>query len=726
MTARGNAGGNGRGNGRGSARSSERGSTHESDRGNERGNEHGTDRGNDRGHERHNALIRVCDLAGRPRGTGFLADADGTMITSHEAVDGLARLVLHAPGDQVCLVEAEAITALPEYGVALVATEGIVLPPLPIAAGGPAHPEHRIRLRLPHRVDGTVLGTTAVTYTATDRFHLLDEVYELALDGTDLDRVAAQASGAPLIDAATGAVLAVVVTALHAGHRASGFAVPLRAGSAPAALAEVLARNAATVPAYGPHLNLAGALQLTGTSVGSAAGPAQWREPVDRPELADTLREFLAARGERAPLVLGLVGDPGTGRSTTLARLAARRARGPQPAPTVWLRGAELRPGDGGIKDAVERSLRTAARIVCAAGTPSSGPGDPLAEPPYASPDAVADLARTAGRPLLVLLDAPEEMPPLLAHALADWTAGTASWLRTSRARLVIACRPELWDQVGGLLPPELLSGSPCVRVGDLAAEEAARARARYGLPDGSIAADDAAHPLALRLLSEVRAALPDGGEGAGAPLSRAEIFAAHLDLVCLRIAVRLAEGSGSPARGTALRRLAARVAGQVHEAARRCLGPGQGELDREAFEELFPWRTGWASAVLTEGLLVPAGAGYRFAHEELADWLQALHLDLSGALHALVHRWFTTPGAPTEAPVRLPSRPAARAGHPPPVPPAPPIAPPAYPRTLPVPRHRAAPVLQALLLAPPPTRTTHLHALLQSLTHPSPPPTRL
>ncbi|WP_193782830.1 hypothetical protein, partial [Streptomyces sp. E5N91] len=40
---------------------------------------------------------------------------------------------------------------------------------------------------------------------------------------------------------------------------------------------------------------------------------------------------------------------------------------------------------------------------------------------------------------------------------------------------------------------------------------------------------------------------------------------------------------------GTAVRRLAAKVSGQVHEAARRSLGPGQGGLDRESFETLFP-----------------------------------------------------------------------------------------------------------------------------------------
>lgn len=672
--------------------------------------------------ERDNALIRVCDLAGRPRGTGFLADTDGTMITSHEAVDGLARLVLHAPGGRVCLAEAAAITPLPEHGVALVATEGLGLPPLPIATGGPAHPEQRIRLRLPHRAEGSVIGTTAVTYTATDRFHLLDEVYELALDRADLSRAAAQASGAPLIDAATGAVLAVVVTALQAEHRASGFAVPLRAAGAPAPLAGLLARNAATVPGYGPHLNLAGALRLTGTTLGPAGEPADRRHTVARPELVGAPTEFLAAEGEERPLVLGLVGAPGTGRSTELARLATSSARGSRPAPTLWLRGAELRPGDGSVRDAIERSLRAATRIVRAA--TGDAPAEVLLTPPPpcarhgepggyggygerrepggalgdcgrpgeyggdTSPDTLADLARSAGRPLLVLLDEPEEMPPVLAHELAGWAAATAQWLRASGTRLILACGTELWERIEAALP----AAAAKVAVGELTTEQAAHLRARHHLPDGALAAADAAHPLALRLLAEVRAALPGDTEPDPAePPSRADVFSAHLDLMCLRIAERLAAGSRPPLRGTGVRRLAARVAGQTHEAARRLLGPGQGALDREAFEELFPWRSGWAAAVLTEGLLVPAGAGYRFAHEEQADWLQSLHLDLDAALHALVHRWFVPPSTTAEAAVRLPARSAARAGHPPPVPPAPPIAPAGFPRSLPVPRHRAA-----------------------------------
>ncbi|MGK5631519.1 trypsin-like peptidase domain-containing protein, partial [Streptomyces sp. URMC 123] len=718
------------------------------------------------------ALIRISDLAGRPRGTGFLADAHGTLVTSHEAVDGLSRLVLHAPGDETFLIEADAIKALPEFDLAFVRTEGLTVPPLPVAARLAVAAGTPVRLRGRDWLDAEVTGTvTAVTYTATDRFHLLGEALELAVDATESDalRLGAQVTGGPVLDAETGAVLAVLGTALHSGREADGYAVPLRTLAAldhGGPLAALLARNAATVPAYGRDLNLAGALQLTGTTVGSASGARAWREPVERPDTAEEFRAFLdpPLDPEGADRVLGLVGDPGSGRTTELSALAARRARGAEPAPTVWLRGADLRVGDESVADAVARALRSAGRIVAASvGTTSAVDAAlPGADGRDASPEEVAYLAREAGRPLLVLLDGPEEMPPLLAHRLADWAEGTAQWLREAGARLVLACRREFWEEGGALFPEAALYAPrgrsreaeeadrwraarpgdhpgralpPCVRLGPLPARQAARARARYGIPDDALSPADADHPLALRLLAEVRAALPDARpeqqEAAGAaaeaapddgipeagrdaacepvgprpaapggPPGRADVFGAHLDLMCLRIAVRLAAVERPPLRGTAVRRLAARVAGQVHEAARRCLGPGQGELDRESFEEVFPWRSGWASAVLTEGLLVPAGAGYRFAHEEFADWLQGVHLDPDAALHALVHRWVEADeesGEGQDPPVRLPSRAGGPAvpglgGHVPP-PPAPSATP------LPVPRYRIGPVVQSLLL---------------------------
>ncbi|MEU5423129.1 serine protease, partial [Streptomyces sp. NPDC020667] len=339
-------------------------------------------------------LVRIRDLAGRPRGTGFLADDRGTMITSHEAVDGLARLVLLAPGDRTCLVGADAVTQLPGCDLALVRTEGLGVRPLPVAAADWIEDGTEVRLRAGRWQTARIVGEALVTYTATDRFHLLDAAVELSLGERDGLRLGEEATGGPVIDARTGTVAAVLGTALHAERRSGGFAIPLRAaaGATPdGPLAALLERNAATIPAYGPDLNLAGALQLTATSLGQVSTARAWRDPVPRPEIAREFERFLACprppftgaddgpepaggadgpegglpcggdaaepaappddreadteaepgagpeaepetRPPLGPLVLGLVGGPGTGRPTELGALASRRARGSEPA----------------------------------------------------------------------------------------------------------------------------------------------------------------------------------------------------------------------------------------------------------------------------------------------------------------------------------------------------------------------------------------------------------
>ncbi|AXE89022.1 trypsin-like peptidase domain-containing protein [Streptomyces sp. Go-475] len=624
------------------------------------------------------ALVRIHDLAGRPRGTGFLADRHGTLVTSHEAVDGLPRLVLYGAGDRSRVVTAEAVTPLPDLDLALVRTEGLGVPPLPVTVRGGAETGAYVRIAAGGWREARVLGTTAVTYAATDRFHRLDGALELAVGtaGRDALRLGGGAAGGPVLDAGTGAVVGVLGTALSSGHRDVGFAVPLHAGPAGAAgpLADLLAENAATVPAYGADLNLAGVLELTGTSAGldGPPGGTGLPEPVERAAVVAGLDAFTA--GPAA--VLGLVGPPGSGRTTELAALAARRGRGGHP--TLWLRGCELRADDTSVADAARRALTRALPVVAAARAPfPADPGD-------TTPERLARLAGSLGRPLLLLLDNPEEMPPALARRLADWTDGTVRWLRETGVRLVVACRTEYWEEVS-----DLLDRPACLRLGDLTEDEASQARLRHGIPESALVPADARHPLTLGLLAEVRAALADAPEAPrAATTDRDGVLCAYLDLMSLRIALRLAAGNGL--HGTAVRRLAAKVAGQVHEAARRSLGPGPGDLDRAAFEEVFPWGpaparlgggTGWASAVLAEGLLVPAGPGYRFAHEELADWLQGMHLDLDEALHALVHRR----GAPQPDPV---------------------------------PHHRIGPVVQALLWLARQHGTERLAARLADLVH--------
>ncbi|MEU0222565.1 serine protease, partial [Streptomyces sp. NPDC006265] len=391
--------------------------------------------------------------------------------------------------------------------------------------------------------EARVLGPASVTYAATDRFHRLDDALELAVGtaGRDALRLGGGAAGGPVLDAGTGAVVAVLGTALSSDHRDVGFAVPLRARIPGAAgpLGELLAENAATVPAYGADLNLAGVLELTGTSMpleGPPGGPGA-PPPVERAAVAAEFTAFM----EGPATMLGLVGPPGSGRTTELAALAARRRRDAQP--TLWLRGCELRDDDASVADAARRALDRAAPAVTAA----SGCAD-LGD---TGPERLAHLARSLGRPLLLLLDGPEEMPPALARRTTDWADGTARWLREAGARLVVACRAEYWETAS--LPAE-----PCVRLGDLTEDEAGKARRSHGIPDRALVPADARHPLVLGLLGEVRAAVSAPPEGAA--IDRNDVFTAYLDLMSLRIATRLATGDGL--HGTAVRRLAARVAG--------------------------------------------------------------------------------------------------------------------------------------------------------------------
>ncbi|MEV7842368.1 serine protease [Streptomyces cyaneofuscatus] len=621
-------------------------------------------------------LVRICDQAGRPRGTGFVADDRGTVVTAHQATAAPGPYLLHGTDGRTCSVGPDDITALPALGLALLRTGGsgtLGVEPLPIAVRERIEPGSYVGIAAHGRREARVLGAAPATYTAPDGCgHPVPAALELALgtDGRDALRSGGAAIGGPVTDPATGAVLGLLCTALTTPYEAAGLALPIPRGADPA-LDALLARNATAAPAYGPDLNLAGALQLTATSVGSADGPKARTAPVEREDIHAEFAAFATGTGT----VLGLVGGPGTGRTTELAALAARRADGAAPAPTLWLRGADLLADDTSVAEAADRTLTRSARIVAAAGA--------LGDMATATAERIAALAADVGHPLLVVLDGPEEMPPLLAHRLPEWTANTAGWLREHGVRLVVACRPEHWETAGALYPPGALHRPhrparalpPSLRLADLTPDQADRAKERLGIPPHALAPGHDRHPLTLRLLAEVREALPPGVPGRP---DTEDVFGAHLDLMCVRIAVRIAAAAGEQPRGTAVRRLAARVAGQVHEAARRCLGPGQGELDREAFEEVFPWRTGWASAVLTEGLLVPAGAGYRFAHEELGDWVQGAHLDLDAALRSLVHRWHRGSGAV----VRLPS--AGVEGE---------------PRSLPVPRHRIGPVIQAMVL---------------------------
>ncbi|MGW4697634.1 serine protease [Kitasatospora cineracea] len=566
------------------------------------------------------ALLRIRDQQGRLCGLGFVADRHGTVVTAHEAVAGLPRLVLHTPGGQSRVLGPESVDLLPERGLALLRTAavgGLPGPALPIgrtAVTGPvAVPHQRWEDGAPALAHGRPLGRESGRCGDGALVRTVPGVLLLDLPVTP-------PAGAPVLDPETGAVLAVLAPRVRAVAGPGVAAVPLAADGRPedSPLGRLLARNAADAPAFGRALNLGGALRLTEAQLeGAAAGPGRIAElAADRVDRPDGLS------GEEPQDVLTvLLGESGSGRSTELAALAVRRAGAARPLPTLWLRGADLAAGDRTLGDPLRRRLALAAREF---GVPEVDPGE------------LAALCADAGRPLLVVLDGPEEAPLALS---ARWLAAGLEWLRAHRARALVACRPDGWEQLG-----PWRSAARALWLGPLTDDAAARAGRRYGLPDTFLGPAERGHPLALRLAGELRGAGVHGPVG-----SRAELFAGWLDLACLTVARRIALTPGGPRRhrrggpvppgedARQVRRLAAVVAGRLHEAARLMLGAGDGALPVEDFARLFPDAGGWARAVREERLLVPAGAGYRAGHEEWGEWLQSLHLDLDAALRLLL-----------------------------------------------------------------------------------------
>ncbi|MEU6321765.1 trypsin-like peptidase domain-containing protein [Streptomyces sp. NPDC047009] len=627
-------------------------------------------------------LARFYDLVGRPRGIGFAVDHDGTVITGHEVVDGADRLVLEAPDQRVCVLGADEVTPLPHAGLALVRTEGLDLRPLPVTARDRVETGTYVRIAAGGWREARVLGTTAVTYRAADGSHPLEAALELAIGtaGTEALRVGGGAAGGPVLDAATGVVLAVLGTALHTEHRTTGFAAPLRGPGGP--LEGLLARSAETVPAYGADLNLAGVLELT------AAGPQGRSYDAESLSSAVVLGEF-AAFEKGGATVLGLVGSHGGARTAALDCLAAQQSRAPEPVPVIRLSGTDLMGTDTSLADAVARALERAARFVTAAGCRPAGQGS---ETDHPSLERVARVARDAGRPLLLLLDAPQQMPSAPGPRFTDWATATATWLRETGARLVVGCGAEYWERVGAAFPGEMLHrGSPLIAV-----PESRRWGREPAVQHREPRADELVVPGdAVARLADVRRAAadvsvrPSDVRGVPAGVRRAPsewpMLPADTPVVTWGRSVgdgRRTEAGCEPA-GAVLRPACPRglrplaTGGSV-------LAPGAAPSPQ------FGGTGSRASAVLAEGPPAPAGGDHHLTLEEPADSLQSTHLDLDAALHALVHAHALGAGEhpASSLTATAAARRRARTVH----------GQPAPAGTLPVPRHRVGPVVQALL----------------------------
>ncbi len=501
-------------------------------------------------------LVRICDPAGRTRGTGFLADHHGTVVTSHEAVDGLSRVLLRAPGDRSWLAEAGAVTPLPESGLALVRSEGLGVrpcrsPPAPRSSPAPtsgSRPTAGARRASsappPSRTPPPTASTTSTRPSPSPSAPRAPRPPPRR-PGRGEPRPRHRHRHRPR----------------RPRHRPPRRPQNRRIrGPAPARRSAH--RPAAAQRRHRPRLRPRPQPRRDPRTRRHLHRPRTGPRTLARARRTRRLRPRTRPLHHRAGPVLALVGAPGTGRTTALAALCARRA-GARPRP--HRPAARRRPARRGPLPRRRRRPRPGP------GRPHRrrlrSPGDTTTATPSGPPPSPG---RPAGRSSSSST-APRDAP-LLAHRLPAWTAATERWLRAHGVRLATACRPEHWERAGALYGPEALhrpatgddatgddgsgydgagyggAGLPGRRPRPVHRGGGPGRTGGYGLRETDLAEADARHPLALRLLAEVRAALPGGAPGQPC---REEVFTAHLDLVCLRTAVRIAAGilprSGGP-----------------------------------------------------------------------------------------------------------------------------------------------------------------------------------
>ena len=542
-------------------------------------------------------------------GTGFVVDDDGTVLTCHHVVDGLTSVRLHGPDGSIRDVSEADIVAAPEIDLALIRTPAPFGTPLPLVSDAFATTRywakgyHRLSgaIRSAFPVQGNIIGRTSIAYKGGTSDYSIDNVFVLRDDSIDPGL-----SGAPVLDPATGVVVAVVSTKFINESWNGGFAVPIGHAAEHSALRAIVEQNQAAVPAFGPYLNATAARALCAEVTESGLDNlvqlrnVDLRRRVPRKATEGAMAAFL----EGDSPILALVGQSGVGKSTEMAALARRL-----PGRALLLRGSSLsrESADGGLGEAIR-----------AAANGMRGK-QPL-------PDDVDELMARVLSPdggLVVLLDALNEAP-FSGRAFEEWIGNTRSWLRGTTGRLVVSCRSELWgDLVSRALTNPLDNRTPTViSLAGFDDDEYRAALDVYGNVTGSDS-QVLRLPLVLGLLSRYQADAHRPLEGI---ISLNRAIEAYVGAVARNLA---AMGTGAPLSMHVMQSRLATIAELMWK-------QNRDTVDITSLGNVFG-TTSIIDDLVSEGVMAATPSGFRFVYDDIGDWLRARTLDLDSELAAII-----------------------------------------------------------------------------------------
>ena len=537
------------------------------------------------------AIVAIVTLDGQVSGTGFVVDTDGGILTCHHVVKDLSNLQIRTTDGRTADVASTDIVFAPDIDCAFLRAPLKFDDPLaltPITAHAERfwtkgfHLEGK-KIRSSFPVQGSITGTTAVTYPSGTTTYAIDDVLVLSDCA-----IRPGLSGAPVIDPDGGVVVGMVSTQLRSSDYDGGMAVPIARALEHPDLLQQLAGNPTTVRAYGRYLNLPTARAMCRSVTEQAIVELEELRRVDlerrvpREGFADAAQRLVAG----VIPALALVGPAGVGKSTELAAVAREISR-----PVLLLRGSAIEP-DGGLKQAVDDALVAAGL----AGLPDDDPAGAIAG------------AADQGGGLVVIIDGLNELAVASPRRLQEWLAAAHRWADRVNARLIVSCRPDTWELVGDALVARDLADQCVVPLAGFTDAEYAAAQSRYDIAppfDHSIFRI----PLAMGLFARVHER--------AAPHERVS-FDALIASFVHDAAERVARAGPSHSLPSLLLRLRA--------AAEEMLASDGDRLAIASYDRLFGQSL--TDALVAEGLLDHEAHGYRFVYDDVGDWLKGQVLD--------------------------------------------------------------------------------------------------
>jgi energy-coupling factor transporter ATP-binding protein EcfA2 len=597
------------------------------------------------------ALVRVLHRSGDTAGTAFFVTRDRLLTCYHVIAPQVDSAVCRAtvrvvlPGGREPEAGIDPLASAPHLDIAVLCLEDEATPLLPCGFGGDPgqlvwtsgfqRPDNHTQSDVP--TNARLGGRVTVRFEGPPVNEIPGFVLEDATIRPGL-------SGAPLVDRETGVVIGLVdAERFHRGQviagqislqggALDGYSISLDdAAKAHPPLNELLKENQRYVRAFGRYLNAPGAQHLCRLQAEAAmreltnTGQFNPRTYTSRQPLTDQIDSFVQSGTKLLPIV----GHTGVGKTTLLGHLAGHLTEAEQPV--VLIRGFHIRlQTSRGLDDDIAQALAAL-----------SGP---------AFPGLAALLGALSPTPLVVLLDALNEVVFQAFPAVQGWWSQTINWLAQMNVRVVTTSRLQFWDGLKTAVRKELFfqpdpppptneeagrvlaSRQPDsgIFLGDFTPDEYEEARQRYSLTGSEFRTELARHPFFLGMWSEIQRQRLD--QGLGDNPTTYNLLERYAEAMAQRVST--ATRQLGPSFHTPLQ-----IWRILRDLGADALRNQTNAIPVDVVDVRLANTPGLLGVLVEEHVMEEGGDNYRFAFDSLAEYLMSQHIATAALTDAQIRK---------------------------------------------------------------------------------------